>query len=140
MFFASVFTKETDILPEFHTPSGNTIDSISFTVDKLKHKLKELNHCKSTGVDILHTRILKGLSVELSTTLSIVLTKLFIKGQLPQNWKDTIVTPLHKKGEKELASNYRPISLRCIACKFIESIIKDEIISFMINSNLLTNL
>ena len=102
MFFASEFTKETDILPEFHTPSGNTIDSISFTVDKLKHKLKELNHCKSTGVDILHTRILKGLSVELSTTLSIVLTKLFIKGQLPQNWKDTIVTPFIKRVKKSL--------------------------------------
>ena len=29
MFFASVFTKETDTLPELHTPSGNTIDSIT---------------------------------------------------------------------------------------------------------------
>ena len=29
MFFASVFTKETDTLPELHTPSENTIDSIT---------------------------------------------------------------------------------------------------------------
>ena len=27
---------------------------------------------------------------------------MFTEGQLPQIWKDTIVTPLHKKGEKEL--------------------------------------
>ena len=52
------------------------------------------------------------------------------------NWKDSIVTPLHKRGEKELVSNYRPISLTCIACKVMDSIIKDEIISFIINSNL----
>ena len=50
------------------------------------------------------------------------------------------MTPLHKKAEKELASNYRPISLTCIACKVMESIIKDEINSFMINNSLLTNL
>ena len=49
MFFASVFTKETDTLPEFHTPSEDTIDSICFTVDKVKHKLKELNSYKSAG-------------------------------------------------------------------------------------------
>ena len=50
------------------------------------------------------------------------------------------MTPLHKKGKKELPSNYCPISLTCIACKVMESIIKDKIISFMINNNLLTNL
>ena len=50
------------------------------------------------------------------------------------------MTPIHNKGEKELASNYRPISLTCVACKIIESIIKDEIVSFMKNNNLLTNI
>ena len=44
MFFASIFMKETDTLPELHTPSENTMDSISFTVNKVyKNKLKELN-------------------------------------------------------------------------------------------------
>ena len=140
MFFSSAFTKETDTLPEFHTPSENTIDSISFIVDKVKSKLRELNPYKSAGVDRLHPRILKELSEELSTLLSIIFTKSFIEGQLLQDWKSTIVTLLHKKGEKELASNYSPISLTCIACKVMESIIKDEIISFMINENLLRNL
>ena len=65
---------------------------------------------------------------------------MFIEGQLPQNWKDAMMIPLHKKGEKNLASNCRPISSTCIACKVVESIIKDEILLFMTNSNLLTNL
>ena len=140
IFFTSVFTKETDTWPEFHTPIENTIDTISFTVDKVKSKLTELNSCKSAGVNILHSRILKELSEELSTPLSIIFTKSFIEGSLLQNWKDTVVTPIHQKGEKEFASNYRPISLTCIACKLMESIIKDKIISFIINNNLLTNL
>ena len=32
---------------------------------------------------------------------------------LPKEWKETYVTPVHKKNSKEPASNYRPISLLC---------------------------
>ena len=65
---------------------------------------------------------------------------MFIEGPLPQNWKDAMMTPFHKKGQKELASNCYPFSLTCIACKVMKSIIKDKILSFMINNKLLTNL
>ena len=136
MFFTSVFTKEADTLLEFHNNSGNTIDSISFTVDKVKSKLKELSPYKSARVHRLHPRILKQLSKE----LLIIFTKSFIEGHLPQNWKNAILTPLHKKGEKFFASNYRPISLTCIACKIMQSIIKDKIILLMISNNLLANI
>ena len=97
MFFTSVFTKETNALPQFRTPSENTIDSISFTLHKVRSKLKELNTFKSSGVNRLRPRILKELSEEISTTLSIIFTKSFIERQLPQNWKGAIVTPLRKK-------------------------------------------
>lgn len=54
MFFTSVFMKKTVMLPEFHTTSENTIDSISSTVDKVKSKLKDLTPCESAGVGRLH--------------------------------------------------------------------------------------
>ena len=50
---------------------------------------------------------------------------------------EAIVTPVHKKGKKEIAGDYRPINLACIAGKTLESI-KVEILLFMINNNLLT--
>ena len=62
MFFTRVFTKETDILAEFHTASENTIGLISFTVNKVKSKLEESNRHKSARVDRLHPRIWKELS------------------------------------------------------------------------------
>ena len=58
--------------------------------------------------------ILKKLSEELSAPPLVIFTKSFIEGQLTQNWKDALVTLLHKNGEKELASNYCPIGLTCI--------------------------
>ena len=51
MFFTSVFTKETNTLPQFHTHSENTIDSISFTLHKVRSKPKELKNFKSAGVN-----------------------------------------------------------------------------------------
>ena len=74
MFFTSVFTKEANTLPQFHTPSENTIDSIFFTLHKIRSKLKELKNFKSAEVNGLHPRILKELSEEISTTLSIIFT------------------------------------------------------------------
>ena len=49
MFFVSVFAKETDTTPEFHTPSKNAIDSVSFIVNNVENKLKELNPYKSVA-------------------------------------------------------------------------------------------
>jgi hypothetical protein len=48
-------------------------------------------------------------------------------GRIPSEWKSANVTPIHKKDLRELAENYRPISLlpilgkvmeRCICNKF----------------------
>ena len=92
------------------------------------------------GADELHARILKELSNELSLPLCLIFSKSFSEGQLPQNWKDVIITPLHKKGGKEFASNYRLISLTSIGCKVMESMIKDDILAYLVSSKLLTNL
>ena len=39
---------------------------------------------------------------------------------IPSQWKQALVSPTHKSGEKSDPSNYRPISLTCIACKIME--------------------
>ena len=80
------------------------------------------------------------MSNELSLPLSLIFSKSFSTGELPQDWKDVIITLLHKKGEKEFASNYRPISLTSIVCKVMESITKDDILAYMVSNKLLTNL
>ena len=50
---------------------------------------------------------------------------------LPQDWRDANVIPLFKKGSRNLAENYRPISLTSKIGKILESIIKDNIVSHL---------
>ena len=44
-----------------------------------------------------------------------------------------------KKGDRSDPSNYRPISLTCVACKIMESIIKDVGMTYLLENNLLSN-
>ena len=43
---------------------------------------------------------------------------------------------IHKKGKKDRIENYRPISLTCLACKIMESIIRDYLMNYFIENNL----
>jgi len=49
-----------------------------------------------------------------------------------------IVTPILKKGNHTVASNYKPISLTSPVIKMIESIIRDKIMKHMVANNLFT--
>ena len=46
------------------------------------------------------------------------------------------VTPVFKNGQRNLPNNYRPISLTSQACKVLESIIRDHIITFLSDKNI----
>ena len=46
------------------------------------------------------------------------------------------ITALHKKGDKKVAGNYRPVSLTCIGCKVLENIVRAGMIKHMKINNL----
>src|SRR2546425_2979730 len=52
-------------------------------------------------------------------------------GVIPQDWRDAIVAPLHKKGSKNKSENYRPVSLTSIISKLLESIVKDNLVKHL---------
>jgi hypothetical protein len=46
---------------------------------------------------------------------------------VPDDWKTANVSPIFKKGNKNQAENYRPISLTSQICKVFETIIRDVV-------------
>ena len=57
--------------------------------------------------------------------------------EIPIQFRLANVTPLFKKGDKTLASNYRPVSLTSIPCKIMESIIRAKVEDYLYTNNLL---
>ena len=70
--------------------------------------------------------------------LLIVMKKSLFEGALPRDWKTAHVSPIYKKGPKDLAENYRPVSLTSISCRLMEKIIKDQILKHLERENLLS--
>ena len=63
--------------------------------------------------------------------------KSVFSGILPQDWLNASVSPIFKKGDRSLPSNYRPVSLTCIACKQLEHIIHSNIMDHLDKYSLL---
>ena len=129
-FFSSVYVQEDlfdgdDTFHPIELASGMTELKIDNSmVDK---KLKCLDTGKSAGPDGIHPRILSEIKLILTDYLTRIFNLSLATGVVPDDWRTSIVVPLHKKGCKSKVENYRPIALTSICCKILESIVKDHI-------------
>ena len=100
-----------------------------FTITPLVvfNKLSQLNPTKAPGPEGWLLFCFKECAEELSIPLSILFNKSMETSTLPDHWKEALVIPAFKKGDRTRVNNYHPISLTLPICKIMESIIKDSI-------------
>ena len=93
----------------FNYPFTNLIFHNTSTgeIEKIIHSLPGKNSC---GYEI-STRILKASAPFISSLLCCIINTSLESGIFPSRLKYSVITPLHKKGSKNIVSNYRPISL-----------------------------
>ena len=75
-------------------------------------------------------RFLNRITGEISYRLTLLLQRVLEDGEVPVEWREANVVPIFKNGNRGEASNYRPVSLTSQISKVLESIIRDEIVSF----------
>ena len=92
-------------------------------------KKKKVN--KSPDPDQIHPRVLHEIATEICQPLQYIFQTSLKTQKLPDAWKHAKVTAIYKKGSKTKPQNYRPVSLTCIICKIMESIIRDHITDHM---------
>ena len=81
---------------------------MKFPSETIKMKILKLDSNKTPGPDLLHSSFLKSLVEHICEPLSMS------SGKLPNEWLNAIITAVHKKGDRSLCGNYRPISLTCV--------------------------
>ena len=96
------------------------LNHINITANDIRDILKSLNVSKASGPDLISPCLLKEGANQLSFPFSKFFNRLIISGQFPKSWKKANITPVFKKGEKQLFNNYRPISLPSVLGKIME--------------------
>ena len=104
-------------------------DYVVSLIDRLKNK-------ESSGIDRLSNKHLKAAKNLLAKPLTLLNNQMLNTGIFPSKLKQSKVTPIFKAKDKELLSNYRPISVLSSVSKILEYAIADQLTKYLIDNNL----
>jgi sorting nexin-29 len=83
----------------------------------------KLKRYKSPGVDQIPAEIIQAGGETLRSEIRKLIKLIRNKEELPHQWKESTVAPIHKKGDKIDCSNYRGISLLSTSYKILLNIL-----------------
>ena len=81
-----------------------------------------------------------ALSDEISIPLNIIYNRSLREGEVTKYWRDSNVSPIFKNGSGAVPGNYRPVSLTCVLCKVLESIIRDGLVDYLESAGIIRDI
>ena len=99
--------------------------------------IRALNIDKADGHDDISIRMIKICDKSLLKPLILLFQNSAKLSYFLDIWKRSNIIPVHKKNDKRLVENYRPISLLPIFGKIFEKIIFNKIYHFLLEERLL---
>ena len=116
-----------------------TIGDLKITTKGVEKQLSTLNINKASGPDQIPNIFLKRTAKESASVLAAHFTQSLQTGNLPGGWLSADVSPIFRKGDKGLASNYRPVSLTCVCCKLMEQISVRHMLKHFDDENIISD-
>ena len=117
-------TSSTPLLKRFTPPVVLAeIDTEAPTKNEITHALRELQNRRAGGCDGIPPELYKEGGEALIDMLKSLLDDIWDSEQIPDEWRTSVLLPFHKKGDTQICSNYRGISLLCIGFKLLETIL-----------------
>ena len=101
--------------------------SRDFEVELAIGKLK--NH-KSPGIDQIPAELIKAGGRTICCAIHKLIISIWKKEELPEEWKESIVVPIYKKGDKTDCNNYRGISLLPTTYNILSNILLSRLIPY----------
>ena len=98
-----------------------------------------LDQNEAHGRDEILIRMIKLGVSSISKPLHLIFRDCLETDSLSKEWEKANKIPVHKKGDKQLITNYRPVSLLPICGKVFEKIIFNPLFVYLNNNNLLNS-
>ena len=106
--------------------------------DEVMKLCKEIKIMKSSGCDMISSRVCKDAFVILVDHLVHIFNCSLNSCVFPDAWKQARVVPLFKGGDQSDVSNYRPVSLLPLPGKLLEKIVHKKVVQFFEGQNFLS--
>ena len=104
--------------------------------EALRKAMKRMKGKKVHGVDNIDSYSIKIAGPLMEEALLQLVNKSIEQMKFAKNWKPQLVKPLHKKKEKTLVGNFRPVSNLVEVGKVVEYAVAEQIITHFIENNL----
>ena len=85
--------------------------------------IEKLKSHKSPGIDQIPAEVIKAGGSTIRCAIHILIIAIWNKEELPEEWKESVIVPIHKKGDKTDCINYRSISLLPTTYKILSNIL-----------------
>jgi hypothetical protein len=135
-YFSTVYKEpmmQTDP-PEDSQHNGSeagTLSQFTINVDLVLRELQKLPSKETQSHDGIPPIVFKRCAGVLAQPLTHLLNMSLIEGNIPEMWRHIIIYSTHKKGNKKIVTNYRPIGLTSIPSKICERIVRDQLLEFL---------
>ena len=125
-------------LPLNFLEKKQTISTITSSCDNIATLIKNLDPNKAHDHDMISICMLKLCGKSICKPLDLIFQSCMKQGKFPTEWKKANVAPVHKKGDKQILKNYRPVSLPPICGKIFERLIYSNFFEYFIQNNLIS--
>ena len=136
-YFSSVFVTDNGILPEFDPDCRDELNKFSCNVRDVVKVVLNMKSNSSPGPDGIPANFIKNVISHVANPLCKVFNLLLEEGVVPDEWKVAHIVPIFKKGDTQLASQYRPVSLTSVYSKILERVIRPQLLDYMIRNNII---
>ena len=82
---------------------------------------------KAAGTDGIHLELIKYRGNKLLNRVYELVRQIWEEERLPEEWNETIIVPIHKRGDRDRCENYREIALGNAAYKILSNKILGKI-------------
>jgi hypothetical protein len=111
---------------EIHTTESLVPEPSALEVELAIEKLK--SH-KSPGIDQIPAELIKAWGRTIRCAIHKFIISVWYKEELPEEWKKSIIVPIHRKGNKTNCNNYRGISLLPTTYTILSNILLSVLLS-----------
>ena len=92
----------------------------------------------ASGPDGISSVVLRNCAPSIHCHLCSLFNLSLSQGKVPDDWKNSNVTPIFKSGDESLAQNYRPISLLSLSSKVLKRLVHVYLTEHVMENNLLS--